>query len=161
IQGAALVRLLDARAWESAKFLHANADGHDIGLTVLRRFGGLTPIIMFSTNLATLLILLLGGRMIVAGGMSLGDFAAFNGCLAIVLPSAVMVGAMSHTVAQARTSCARLGLVLGAPAPPDSGHVVADLRGALTVSDAVVTYGGKDALRNVSLSVAAGTTTAI
>ena len=39
-------------------------EARDISLRILRLFAGLIPIIMFCTNIATLLILTLGGRFV-------------------------------------------------------------------------------------------------
>ena len=57
ILGAALVRLLNSQRYEHEKFLAANTEARDISLRILRLFAGLIPIIMFCTNLATLMIL--------------------------------------------------------------------------------------------------------
>ena len=69
-----------------------------------------------------------------------------------------MIGFMSNVMAQASASYMRIGVVLDAPAPTArGGTIVADLRGDIALSHVVVTLGEKDVLKDVSLSVKAGT----
>ena len=70
ILGAALIRLLNSQHYEYEKFLAANTEARDISLSILRLFASLIPVIMFSTNLATLMILTLGGRFVIQGSMT-------------------------------------------------------------------------------------------
>lgn len=161
ILGAALIRLLNSQHYEYDKFLSANTAARDISLSILRLFASLIPIIMFSTNLATLMILTLGGRFVIAGAMSLGDFTAFNSYLAILIFPVILIGFMSNVMAQASASYARVAGVLSAPAPADHGRTIADLRGDLSLVHVVVTFGEQAVLKDVSLTVKAGTRTAV
>jgi ATP-binding cassette subfamily B protein len=161
ILGAALIRLLNSQQYEYEKFLAANGDARTISLSILRLFASLIPIIVFSTNLATLMILILGGHFVIQGSMSLGDFAAFNSYLAILIFPVIMIGFMSNVMAQATASYGRISAVLGAPAPKESGGTIADLRGDIDLKGVVVKFGEKVALKDVSLSVKAGTRTAV
>jgi ATP-binding cassette subfamily B protein len=161
ILGAALIRLLNSQHYEYDKFLAANTEARDISLSILRLFASLIPIIIFSTNLATLMILTLGGRFVIAGVMSLGDFTAFNSYLAILIFPVILIGFMSNVMAQATASYARIGSVLAAPSPRESGRTIAALRGDITLSHVVVKFGEKAALKDVSLSIRAGTKTAV
>ncbi len=161
ILGSALIRLLNSQHYEYDKFLAANTEARDVSLSILRLFASLIPIIVFSTNLATLMILTLGGHFVIVGAMSLGNFTAFNTYLAILIFPVILIGFMSNVMAQASASYARLGSVLAAPSPTPGGGTVADLRGDVTLSHVVVTFGEKTALNDVSLSVGAGTRTAV
>ena len=161
ILGAALIRLLRAEHGEQAKFVAANTEARDISLRILNLFAGLIPIIMFCTNVATLLILTLGGRFVILGRMSLGDFTAFNSYLGILIFPVIMIGFMSNVIAQSSASYARIGAVLAAPLPAPRGGAAADLRGDVTVAHVTVRHGDRDALKDVSFHVPAGTRTAI
>ncbi len=96
ILGASLIRLVNSQQAEYDKFLAANTEARDIGLGILRLFAGLIPVIIFATNLATLAILALGGHFVIDGSMTLGDFAAFNTYLAILIFPMIMIGFMSN-----------------------------------------------------------------
>jgi ABC-type multidrug transport system fused ATPase/permease subunit len=112
ILGSALIRILNSQHYEYEKFLVAVTDARDIGLTILRLFASLIPIIVFSSNMATLMILTLGGRFVIAGDMTLGDFTAFNSYLAIVIFPVIVIGFMSTVMAQAGV-VRRISSVLG------------------------------------------------
>src|ERR1700730_1559054 len=161
ILGAALIRLLNSQQYEYDKFLAANTDARTISLGILRLFASLIPIIVFSTNLATLTILTLGGHFVIQGTMSLGDFTAFNSYLAILIFPVILIGFMSNVMAQATASYGRISVVLSAPVPNESGRTIADLRGDIDLKSIVVKFGEKVALKDVSLSVKAGTKTAV
>ncbi len=161
ILGAALIRLLNSRDTESKKFLDANTEAKRISLEILRLFASLIPVITFMTNLATLAIVVLGGRYVITGTMSLGNFTAFNSYLAILIFPIMIIGFMSNVIAQAQASYGRILRVLDAPVEKKTGGLKAVLRGDIEVKNVTVNFGQKDALKNVSLSVAAGSRTAI
>jgi len=107
------------------------------------------------------MILTLGGRFVIVGCMSIGNFMAFNGYLAILIFPVIVIGFMSTVSAQASASFMRISMVLNAPDKKETGTLVADLRGAVAVHDVVVRYGEKPALKDVSFRAAAGTRTAL
>ena len=161
IMGSALIRLLNTQQLEYAKFLAANTEAKDIGLETLRLFAGMIPVITFATNLATVIILLLGGHFVIAGSMSLGDFTAFNSYLFILIFPIILIGFMSNVIAQATASFQRIGVILNAPEEAKTGGLVRDLRGDIAIENVSLAFGEKMALHNVSLAAKAGTRTAI
>jgi ATP-binding cassette, subfamily B, bacterial len=161
ILGSALIRLLNSQQFEHDKFVAANTQARDVSLAILRQFAGLIPVIMFATNLATLMILMLGGRFVIQGSMTLGDFAAFNSYLSILVFPVIMIGFMSNVMAQASASYARISKVLDAPDRKAGGDLVADLRGDIDLRHVVLTRGDKAVLKDVSLAAAAGSRTAV
>lgn len=161
ILGASLIRLLNTQQIESQKFLLANTESRDIGLSILRLFASLIPAITLATNVATVIILMLGGHYVIAGRMSLGNFTAFNSYLAILIFPIILIGFMSNVIAQASASYMRIGAVLSAPEEEKSGHLVADLRGDVAMDNISLSFGDKMVLKNVSFTIGAGTKTAI
>ena len=161
ILGAALIRLLNSQQIEYEKFIAANTEARNISLSILRLFASLIPVIIFCTNLATLMILTLGGRFVIQGSMSLGNFTAFNGYLAILIFPVIIIGFMSNVMAQASASYGRIAMVLNAPDKKDTGTLVAPLRGDIAVRNVFVNLGGKDILKNVSFEAKAGSRTAV
>ena len=124
ILGAALIRLVNSQHYEYDKFVAANTQAIDIGLAILRLFASLIPIIMFCTNLATLMILTLGGHFVITGAMTLGDFTAFNSYLAILIFPVIMIGFMSNVMAQAGASYGRISRVLTTRRPRRTGTLI-------------------------------------
>jgi len=161
ILGSSLIRLLNSQQYEYQKFLAANTEAKDIGMSILKLFSSLIPIITFCTNLATLIILALGGHFVIQGSMTLGDFTAFNSYLAILIFPILIIGFMSNVLAQASASYTRISAVLDAPDEKKTGGVKAELRGDIAVRDVTVRFGEKTALKDVSFTAAAGTRTAI
>ncbi len=161
ILGAGLIRLLNSQHYEYDKFIAANTEARDVSMGILRLFASLIPIIVFSANLAALMILALGGHFVINGAMTLGDFMAFNSYLSMLIFPVIVIGFMSTIMAQASASYARIASVLDAPAPAPGGQTIANLQGDITVSNIVVKFGEKAALKDVSISVKAGTRTAV
>ena len=161
ILGSALIRLVNSQHYEYEKFIAANTEARNISLSILRLFASLIPVIIFCTNLATLMILTMGGRFVIQGAMSLGDFTAFNSYLAILIFPVIVIGFMSNVMAQAGASYQRISSVLNAPAKKETGTFVADLNGDIAIRSVLVTLGGRDVLKNVSFAVKAGTRTAV
>lgn len=161
ILASALIRLLNTQQIEYQKFLLANTEAKNIGLSILALFASLIPAITLATNIATVVILALGGHFVIAGSMSLGDFTAFNSYLAILIFPIILIGFMSNVIAQAGASYMRIGMILAAQEEPRAGRVISTLRGDVGVHDVTLTFGEKSVLKNVSIAAPAGTRTAI
>jgi ATP-binding cassette subfamily B protein len=161
ILGAALIRLVNSQQVEFDKFVAANAEARDISLSILRLFASLIPVIVFATNLATLVILVLGGRFVINGTMTLGEFTAFNSYLVILIFPVVMIGFMSTMMAQASASYARIAVILDAPERPRRGTLIAALGGNITLRHVDVELGGRRVLKDVSFDARAGSRTAV
>jgi ATP-binding cassette subfamily B protein len=161
IIGSALIRVLNSQQPESMKFMETNIESRNLGLSILRLFATLIPVIMFVSNLAVVTILALGGHYVVAGTMSLGDFAAFNSYLLLLIFPILMIGFMSNIIAQASASYQRLYDVLEAPESIDTGTISSNIKGDIVLDKVSLFYGEKPVLKNVSFSVKAGSHTAI
>jgi ATP-binding cassette, subfamily B, bacterial len=161
IMGSALIRVLNSQQPESMKFLEANLVSRNLGLSILRLFATLIPVIMLVSNLAVVTILALGGHFVVAGTMSLGNFAAFNSYLMMLIFPILMIGFMSNIIAQASASYSRINDVLEAPVEKVAGTIDSRIRGDIRLEDVSLYYGEKPVLKNISFSVRAGSKTAI
>ncbi|HMH32309.1 MAG TPA: ABC transporter ATP-binding protein [Puia sp.] len=161
IMGAALIRVINSQQLEYDKFLSANTEAKDLGLSILRLFAGLIPVIVFTANMASLTILALGGHFVISNSMTLGDFAAFNSYLSLLIFPILVIGFMSNVIAQASASYERINTVLTMPEQPDSGSVQDALQGNIELNQISVLYGQKAALKNISFSVRAGTRLAV
>ena len=161
ILGAAVVRVLNSQMLEYNKFLDANTRAKDLGISILKLFATLIPIVVFVSNMASLTILALGGHYVINGTMSLGDFAAFSSYLVILIFPIIIIGFISNFVVQASVSYARIYEVLNAVETRDTGTVNTPLDGVIEMQNISVIYGGKPALKNVSLTITPGTRTAV
>lgn len=161
IMGSALIRVLNSQQPESMKFLESNMESRNLGMSILRMFATLIPVIMFVSNLAVVTILALGGHFVVAGTMSLGNFAAFNSYLLLLIFPILMIGFMSNIIAQATASYARVNDVLEAPVSEETGTITSNIKGDIKLKNVSLYYGDKPILKNISFSVKAGSKTAI
>jgi ATP-binding cassette subfamily B protein len=161
IMGSALIRVLNSQQPESQKFLEKNLESRDLGLSIVRLFSVLIPIIMFVSNLAVVTILALGGHFVVNGSLTLGNFAAFNSYLVMLIFPVMMIGFMSNIIASATASYGRIKQVLDEPPPIETGTINTDIRGDIFVKNVSLSYGEKPILRNISFSVRAGSKSAI
>ncbi len=161
IIGSALIRVLNSQQPESMKFMQTNIESRNLGLSILRLFATLIPVIMFVSNLAVVTILALGGHFVVMGTMSLGDFAAFNSYLMLLIFPILMIGFMSNIIAQATASYQRIYDVLESPEPVDNGTISSSIKGDIVLDNVSLFYGEKPVLKNISFSVKAGSRTAI
>ena len=161
ILGSALIRVINSQQLEYEKFFEASSQARNIGLAILRLFAWLIPIIVFTANMAGLTILVLGGHYVISGSMSLGDFAAFNSYLALLIFPILVIGFMSNVIAQATASFGRINQVLETEELPDRGSIDSPLSGQITVENISVNYGQKPALKDISFSIRPGAKIAV
>lgn len=161
ILGSALIRVINSQQLEFDKFLKANTEARDIGLSILRLFAGLIPVITFTANIATLSILALGGHFVIYGSMSLGEFASFNLYLAQLIFPILIIGFMSNVIAQATAAYQRITAVLNAPDTVETGTITDRLKGDVELKNVSVIYGQKPALNDISFKVPAGSKIAV
>ncbi|WP_443938646.1 ABC transporter ATP-binding protein [Pedobacter sp. MW01-1-1] len=161
ILGSAIIRVVNSQQLEYDKFLLANTKAKDLGLSILRLFAGLIPIIVFVANLSSLCILVLGGHYVITDSMSLGEFTAFNSYLSLIIFPILVIGFMSNVIAGATASYQRIEGVLNAAEIKHPGTVTEELTGNIELKDISLLFGQKPVLKDVSFSVKAGSKTAI
>ncbi len=161
ILGAALIRLLNSQTYEYRKFIELNTQAKEIGLSILSLFATLIPIVTFTSNIATLVILMLGGHFVITGSMTLGDFVAFNSYLAILIFPIIILGFTSNSIAQATASYGRIREVLTLEKKHKKRNILPDLHGSIEIQDVSLTLGEKQILKNITFSIASGSSTAI
>jgi ATP-binding cassette subfamily B protein len=161
ILGSAIIRVINSQQQEYNKFLQANTQAKEIGIGILTLFATLIPIITFVSNMATLAVLAMGGHFVILGSLSLGDFAAFNSYIAMLIFPIMVIGFMSNLIAQASASYERIDSVLKAEDTSDKGTLRSELTGDIDIKNVSVFYDGKPALKNITLSIKAGSQVAI
>jgi ATP-binding cassette, subfamily B, bacterial len=153
ILGAAIIRVVNSQQSEYNKFLEANTKARDFGLSILKLFAGLIPVITFTSNIAALTILALGGHFVINGSMTLGNFAAFNSYLSMLIFPILIIGFMSNVIAQATASYQRISNVIESPDSPETGTIIKELEGAISLQNVNVLYGQTPVLKDISFDV--------
>jgi ATP-binding cassette subfamily B protein len=161
IMGAMLIRILNSQQQEYVKFLAANTTSRDLGLSILNLFAALIPFITFVSNMAILMILALGGHFVITGEMTLGNIAAFNNYISILIFPIIVIGFMSNMIAHASASYQRIRQVLETQDIPETGEIKEELRGDIDLNDVTLNFGEKPVLRNINLKIKAGSRVAI
>ncbi|HEY0907915.1 MAG TPA: ABC transporter ATP-binding protein [Candidatus Paceibacterota bacterium] len=161
IIGAALVRVFSSEKKELEKFGTENAAARDTGLKILKIFSVVIPTIGIIAQLAMLVILALGGKFVIAGDMSLGEFTAFNSYVGILIFPIIMMGVVSNIISRAQQSYVRIATVLNMPAEKETGTIDRVAKGDIEVRNLDISFGDKHALKDVSFSIKAGTRNAI
>jgi len=161
ILGSALIRVINSQQPEYEKFLKANTDAKNMGLGIVRLFAWLIPVIVLTASFAGTTILAVGGKFVINDTMTLGDFAAFNSYLSLLIFPIILIGFMSNVIAQATASYQRLYAVLEMPALADEGRIKEPIKGNVRVHDVSVIYGQKPVLKKIEFSVEKGSTLAV
>ena len=161
ILGAALIRVLNSQQPENQKFLEKNLESRRLGLSIVRLFSVLVPSIMFISNLAVVVILALGGHYVVIDTLTIGNFAAFNSYVVMLIFPVMTIGFMSSLIASATASNDRIQGILSTPPPRETGSIESEIEGNIVLKNVSLTYEDKPILRDVSFSVKAGSKTAI
>jgi ATP-binding cassette subfamily B protein len=161
ILGASLIRILNSQIPEYQKFLAANTTSKDLGLSIISLFAALIPVISFMGNMALLTVLTLGGHLVIAGDMTLGDYAAFNSYIAVLIFPIMVIGFMSNVIVLATASYQRVQVVIEAKEPLETGYYEGPISGNVELRKVALYYGEKPALKNINLLIGKGSKTAL
>ncbi len=136
----------------------------ELNLKLARLRGLIIPVMAAATGSGTLIVLFLGGKLVIADTITLGDFVAFSGYLAMLVWPTAVLGWILTLAQRGAASMSRLAGVLAAePAirdRPDS-HPISSLRGGIDVHNLHFSYGGPEVLRGITFHIAEGETIGI
>src|SRR5207247_10057886 len=122
---------------------------------LIHMFGALYPGIQLLMGTGAVLVLWLGGRMAVAGRITLGEFVAFGAYLAMLHWPMIALGWVVNIFERGEASMGRIDEIL--KARPEIGDDLAlpapALRGQVEFRDLTFSYDGRPVLRDVSLLV--------
>jgi ATP-binding cassette subfamily B protein len=153
ILGASLIRVLHARNAEIEKFSVVNTEARDTGMKILKLFSGMFSTVTLVSSLASITILTLGGYFVIGNTMSLGDFAAFQGYIIIIIFPIFIIGFMSSVIGRSQASFIRIQDVLYAETKKDTGTISKELEGSIRVEHLSLELAGKHILNDVSFSI--------
>jgi len=125
----------------------------------------LWPALSLLFALAFMMILVLGGRHVLKGTITLGTFTAFNIYLMYLIWPIIALGWVVNLVQRGLASLERLwGIFLAQPDIDDREapeNPLTHLRGAIEFRNLTFAYNGTPVLRNINLRIPAGRTLAI
>jgi ATP-binding cassette subfamily B protein len=125
----------------------------------------LWPGVSLLFSLALLLILVAGGKHVLAGRISIGTFAAFNIYLVQLIWPIIALGWVVNVYQRGLASLGRLNLIFVAPTDIDDRHVteprLTSLQGELEFRNLTFSYNGTPVLKNINLHIPRGKAVAI
>lgn len=159
ISGIRVVKLYVQEGPENRRFGAASRDylGKNMGL--VRIWGSFFPMIMLIATLSQGICFWAGGRMVVFGAMSIGDYVAFSAYLGILIWPMIAIGEAINTFQRGAASQGRINRILETrPQITDRAGAIADARiqGGVEFRGVTLYHQGKTApsLAGVSFAIA-------
>jgi ATP-binding cassette subfamily B multidrug efflux pump len=163
LSGARVVRAYVQEPQEEERFADANREYVERNRRLIRLTGVLYPGIQFFMGLGAVTVLWLGGRLVVAGTITLGQFVAFGAYLAMLNWPMIALGWVVNLFERGEASMGRIDHLLDAiPEIRDERPLpLTALRGEVEFRGLTFAYNGHPVLKDVDLKVPAGTTVAV
>ena len=163
LSGARVVRAYAQEEHELERFAEANREFLRRNRRLIRMFGSLYPGIQLLMGTGAVMVLWLGGRMVVAGTITLGEFVAFGAYLTMLHWPMIALGWVVNIYERGEASMGRILQIL--EAPPEIRDVdpvaVTDLRGEVEFRGLDFAHEGRAVLHDIHLRVPAGKTVAV
>jgi ATP-binding cassette subfamily B protein len=159
VSAAAVVRAYCREESQTLRFRDISLAYLDSNMAMARLRGLMIPVMASTGGLGTLIVLFVGGSRVIAGSLSLGDFVAFNGYLAMLVWPSIIMGWILNLMQRGAASMSRINHLLEAQPvirEPEHPETPAALTGAITIRDLSFSYDTEPVLRNISLSIAPG-----
>jgi len=165
VSGVRVVKAFAQEQRQLERFENSAGRVYDQSMVSTRLRAIYQPLLGFIPMLGMAAVLLVGGRQAARGDISIGDFVAFYGYVAMLTGPVRMLGMALGMAQRAVASGARVFELLDRPprltaapgAPP-----LPEGRGAIEMRDVTVAYEGSEpVVRGIDLSVAAGETVAL
>ncbi len=163
VAGIRLVRAMAIEDVERDKFEVANQDAvrTAMGLATLR--GVMFPVLLGVSSLGTLIVVWIGGGMVLDDELTVGEFAAFNAYVGLMVWPTLAFGYLLSVLQRGRASYKRVREILDSE--PDVADAPEARRasgpGALVVKGLEYSYGDKKVLDGVDFEVPAGASLAV
>jgi ATP-binding cassette subfamily B protein len=116
--------------------------------------------LMFAVGGACIAVILwLGGRQVIRGELTLGQFVAFNGYLMMLIRPTIALGWVTDLYQRGTASMKRINAVLGTEPEirdRDADRKIRGLRGEVEFRGLTFAYNGRPVLRDIHLKIPAG-----
>jgi ATP-binding cassette subfamily B multidrug efflux pump len=166
LSGIRVVKAYVRERYEEKVFDGLNRELVTRNISLVKVWGMFMPFMFFMSGVSMVIVLWLGGRQVIAGAITLGDFVAFSGYMALLTWPVVSVGWVLNLVQQGAASMRRIQAVFEErPEITDAVDAVRghEIRGRIEFRNVSFAYGpiGEPVLRNIDLTIPAGGTVAI
>jgi ATP-binding cassette, subfamily B, multidrug efflux pump len=162
LAGVRVVRAFTQEASEIETFKRMNHEYVERNRSLIRLTATFYPALHAFIGVMFVLVFFIGGRRIVAGTMSLGDFVAFQFYLAQMIWPLIALGWVINLFQRGMASMRRLHEVWSVEPDVDANERVATQpRGDLEIRDLTFTYTNRAVLSDINLSLRHGETVGI
>ena len=165
--GARVIRAYVQEQAEINAFETANREYINRSLKLVRLMGMLWPTLETLLGLAIVLVLWLGGREVLLGRISVGDFVAFNTYMVQLTWPIIALGWVINIFQRGTASMARINEILvERPAivdesPGETPGATQPIRGGIEFRNLNFSYNGTQVLHDINLTVPEGSSLAI
>jgi ATP-binding cassette subfamily B protein len=162
LAGVRVVRAYGREAVEIRRFRRSNDDYLNQSRAVIQLQGLFYPSMSLFLGLSALIVLWLGSRLVVANQITVGDFVAFNGYLAMLSWPMIAFGWVTNMLQRGLAAWRRMLDVLETqpsirdPGPHPSLRTPSDIVGRVEFRDLTFAYDGQPVLDGVSATVEPG-----
>ncbi len=159
LAGVRVVRAYRREGVEVERFRGANREYLERSRRLVGLQGAFHPSLGLFLGVSGLLVLWFGGRYVVEGRMTLGDFVAFNGYVMMLAWPMIAFGWVTNMLQRGMAAWRRmLDILQVEPAirDPERPAPVDTIRGAVEFRDLTFAYNGRPVLSNVSARVDPG-----
>jgi ATP-binding cassette subfamily B protein len=168
LSGMHVVKAYAAEPYEVESFTALNVRFQELNLRLARVRGFIVPVMNIVGGVGGLVVLWYGGRLVVAGRLTIGDLVAFIGYLHLLAWPTMALGWMLSVLQRGRAAMQRLNEIF-AVAPtittPPGATAIEPFRGEVALRGVTFRHAGRPdappALADVTFTVPAGRTVAI
>ena len=166
LAGIRVVRAFAREPYEQKRYLTMNEALMDVNITINKRSSVAFPLTFLTVNVATLLVVLVGGIKVINGTITVGTLVAFLSYLVVLIGPVFGIGFLATAIGRAAVSAERVFEVLDARNEVEEkpgARSLGQIRGDVEFRNVVFKFAGAEqqALDDVSLHVPSGHTVAI
>jgi ATP-binding cassette subfamily B protein len=166
LSGIRVIKAYRREQYEIGAFAHLNRDYFRKNLSLAKLEGVLWSLMGFLSGAGALALLWFGGREVIAGQFTWGEFVAFFAYMSLLTWPMIALGWVINLMQQGTASMGRINRILHEE--PDikdnaqTAHAITAIRGEIEFQDVGVSYPGRDwVLRHINLKIPRGSTLAI
>ncbi len=166
LSGIRIVKAYGREDDQAARFQELNREYMDLNMGLARVWGGFYPSLQLLGGLAAVVVLWLGGREIIDGTITVGEYVAFGFYLTLLMWPMIAVGWVTNLFQRGAASMQRIDALFDEPlviADPESPVELGTVLGEIEFRDVWFRYPGSDRwiLEGLSFRVPAGSTVAV
>jgi len=166
LSGIRVIKAYVQEANERRAFRRLTKDYIKKNMDMIRIWGALFPVLSLLAGAMMVIVLLVGGRYVIAGSMTLGEFVAFTAYLGLLVWPMIALGWVMGLYQRGMASMGRIIKILQKKPLVEESPTPAQLpqiRGEIEFRNLSFSYPGTETtvLKNISLKIDAGQTVAI